>query len=89
MPTNKRDKREKESKQDSISELAMLCSLLDLEFGITADMPIEEIESGLREMGLDPNAPPPAGVRHLFLGGNDEPLALSAAAGLAAGERQS
>lgn len=78
------NKRVKESKRDSISELARLCSLLDLEFGITADMPIEEIESGLREMGLDPSAPPPASVQHLFLGGNDERLALSTAAGLAA-----
>lgn len=75
----------KESKRDSISELAMLCSLLDLEFGVTADMSIEEIESGLREMGLDPNAPPPASVRQLFLDGNDERLALSAAGLAAAG----
>lgn len=77
-------KGEKNSTPASVWELAMLCSLLDLEFGVTADMSIEEVESGLRAMGLDPDAPPPAGIRQLFLGGDGEPSAPSAAAGLAA-----
>lgn len=76
-------KREKESKRAAVPELAMLCSLLDLEFGVTAGMPVEEIERGLREMGLDPDALPPAGVRRLFVSGGGEPAA-SSAAGLAA-----
>lgn len=79
-------KPEKESMPATVIwELSAVCSLLDLEYGVTADMSAEEIEVGLRGMGLDPDAPPPAGIRHLFLSRDGEPSAPSAAAaGLAA-----
>jgi tetratricopeptide (TPR) repeat protein len=74
-------KSEKELTRAAITEMERLSSYLDTEFGVTANMSAAEVEDGLRGLGLDPDAPVPARIRHLFLGGAREPRAFSAAAG--------
>ncbi len=51
--------------QDAISELEKLSLSLDTELEVTASMPIEEVEEGLRQMGLDPDQELPASISQL------------------------
>jgi len=51
---------DKATTRAALAELERLSLLLDTELEVTANMPIEEVEEGLRAMGLDPQQPPPA-----------------------------
>lgn len=56
----------------AISELERFSMLLDMEFGVTASMSAEEVEEGLRELGLAPNQPLTRTRAHVYV--SDEPL---------------
>jgi hypothetical protein len=51
--------------QIAISELERLSLSLDTELEVVANMPIEEVEDNLRQMGLDPNQPLPPNINKL------------------------
>lgn len=52
--------------QAAISELEKLSLSLDTELEVVANMPIDEVEDGLRQMGLDPNQRLPERISRLI-----------------------
>lgn len=56
---------EKAIKRAAVSELEKLSLSIDTDLEVVANMPIEEVEDGLRQLGLDPNQKLPVRISQL------------------------